>query len=67
MFNTSNTLSDSASVIEFVNEELGLALEEALPALLQAVLTLAHDSVDSDLDEVLDEAASFLADGGVEG
>lgn len=57
--------SQATDIAGAVLEELfdaGYTAEEIIPGLIQAVIDVAdHD------DQLLDEAANFLADGGVDG
>ena len=52
-----------AEVILDAQDETGFPNEEFIPGLIQAIIQLASRYPDG--DQILDEAANFLADGGV--
>lgn len=55
-----------SGALDFLNcmEEVGMSHEEAIPAMIQAILSISKTFVRP--DDVLDEAAQMLADGFVE-
>lgn len=60
MIDTSRAQNISKLIIGSLLDDCGYTIEEIVPGCIQAVLDLADQD-----DELLDEAANFLADGGV--
>lgn len=62
ILDNSQALGVSDCVLE-LQDDLGYPDEEFIPGLVQAIIQIARRSR-SDYDQILDEAANFLADGG---
>jgi len=55
-----NQAGSVSDVLRTALDEAGYSMEESIPGLIQAVVDLARGD-----EQVLDEAANLLADGGV--
>jgi hypothetical protein len=60
VLNDTNAASDGESIIDFIEQDLGLPAEEAIPALVKAIARFATQL--DEPDEAMDEAAELLSD-----